>query len=165
MSADRRRIVLEGIVFGSNSTEHARLRALELLDRLDEREQASSEPPWEQPVERDPTRLAAAVQILAENGCLHQWIEPEVQRRVAEELRSRFNAVVGEDDGTAAEPFEDVEEVGGPAEVSEAVSGPETATEDLPPWSQARAVLERSAGDGDEPPRLVDRMLNRPRNH
>jgi hypothetical protein len=39
MSAtDRRRAVLEGVAFGPESGEQARLRALELLERLDERE-------------------------------------------------------------------------------------------------------------------------------
>lgn len=159
MSTEMRRAVLEGIAASDEATGHERLRALELLAELDRHEV----PPMPDPPpfrETDPARLAKVAELLYKAGVF----ESEIERRTAQRLRERFN-VIAEDTESAAEPFENEEEVGGPGQHFEAVSVAESAVEDLPPWSPALAVLQRSADDGDERPTLLGRMRNRPRNH
>jgi hypothetical protein len=82
MSAtERRRAVLEGVAFGPESSEQARLRALDLLDRLDERERRewTDAPDLAEELADDPDGLARLIELADE----HLFAElPAYQRRV-----------------------------------------------------------------------------------
>jgi hypothetical protein len=117
MDTSSRRAVLEGIAFGADVSGHERLRALELLDRLDDRETPHvTTPPSDEELASDADRLAQAVGLILDLGLADERIEAIVEQRTAERLRERFAVVSAE---TTDEPSV------APEEASESQRDPE----------------------------------------
>ncbi|HZB35224.1 MAG TPA: hypothetical protein VE440_04035 [Gaiellaceae bacterium] len=90
----------EGIAFGPDSGEQARLRALELLDRLDEREPGRMpEPPdLAESYADDPESLNRLIELSVEHGLFdsipayREAIERRARKIVEEQALDRFES-------------------------------------------------------------------------
>jgi hypothetical protein len=144
-----KRALLETLLANAQ-TDQARLKALELLDRLDERER--QQPPPQPPrtsfadwYAEDPERLAKlldlSVQLFAS---LPEWqaaVEQRAEEIVEQRAQAARAAFVAVDAETAPEEPEAEPEDEVPAEAAEAVSEPREAEEDtsvIPPEILAR---------------------------
>jgi len=139
MQPSDRRAFLETIVETAES-EQARLKALELLDRLDEREnvwQGGSEPgELAAELAEQPEKLYRLIELADEHlfadlPAYRERVERRAQEIVEEQARARRGemAVLGvEDPQDGPEGEEAIEE---PSESTEALSGPENAEERL----------------------------------
>jgi hypothetical protein len=173
MDTSDRRALLETIV-AEAQTEQARLKALELLDRLDQRERERTNPPPQPPsfaewYANDPGRLARLLDLAGEHlfNDLPEW-KAAVERR-AEELveeraqaaRDQFVAVEAQD---ATEEPEAEERDIAISEPPEAASEPEEAAEDpptIPPAILQRQWPSKRSGSSLRnipPSRIVERL-------
>lgn len=129
METSNRRAFLETTA-ATGSSDQARLKALELIDRLDEREHepvAFDSNAYAAELAEDAERLTRTVNLLVELGLCDELIEERAQVLAAEMTRERFATV---DAQKAAEEPEQEEATEEPTESPEAASGPESAPEE-----------------------------------
>jgi hypothetical protein len=160
----RRRAFLEDIAANAES-DHIRLRALDLMERLDERDRP--EPPrapdFAETYADDPERLAQLVDMTIAHGFFDSLpsYRESIERRAEEIVEERARAaresfaVVAQEAQDAPEGEEVDEE---PVERSQGVR----EREDAPPAASVyAATLRRSAGEADDRPSMLSRRRNR----
>jgi hypothetical protein len=128
-----RRAYLEQMAENATS-EQARLKALELLEKLDERE-GGNRPTAKEPEVPDIEKLSMLTDLLIEHGALNEFpaFREQVERRAEELIEERAQeareAMRRDSAGRPADEPSAPEGEDDPPEASEAVSEPESAPE------------------------------------
>ena len=150
MQPTDRRTLLEAIARAPETGDQARLKALELLDRLDEREASEQlpEPPdLAAELADDAERLEKVITLAAEAGLFDglAGFEARIEQRAREVVEEQAQAIRTQmaalDDKAAQDAPEGEERTEEPSEPIEMLSGPENGRERLTDERVLREVV------------------------